>query len=114
MHLIDKQGESKWVRFQHWFGEWILRFAPKFMKTLSVVGTAAMFLVGGGILVHSIPAVADTLHHVEVLVRELQVASGFTTALAAMLFNGLFGLLVGGLLVGVESGIKRVLPAKST
>ena len=114
MHLIDKQGESKWVRFQHWFGEWILRFAPKFMKTLSVVGTAAMFLVGGGILVHSIPAVADTLHHVEVLVRELQVASGFTTALAAMLFNGLFGFLVGGLLVGAESGIKRVLPAKST
>ena len=114
MHLIDKQGESKWVSFQHWFGEWILRFAPKFMKTLSVVGTAAMFLVGGGILVHSIPAVADTLHHVEVLVRELQVASGFTTALAAMLFNGLFGFLVGGLLVGAESGIKRVLPAKST
>jgi predicted DNA repair protein MutK len=73
------------------------------MKTLSVVGTAAMFLVGGGILVHSIPAVADTLHHVEVLVRELQVASGFTTALAAMLFK-----------VGAESGIKRVLPAKST
>ena len=113
MHLIDKQGESKWVRFQHWFGEWILRFAPKFMKTLSVVGTAAMFLVGGGILAHSIPAVADTLHHVEVLVRDLQVGGGFATAIAAMLFNGLFGLLIGGLLVGVESGIKRLLPAKS-
>ena len=112
IHLIDKQGESKWVRFQHWFGERILSFAPKFMRTLSVVGTAAMFLVGGGILVHSIPMVADSLHHVELLARELPV-SGFSTVLAAMLFNGLFGVLTGGLLVGVESGVKRLLPAKS-
>lgn len=112
MHLIDKQGESKSIRFQRWVGEWILRFAPKFMRTLSVVGTAAMFLVGGGILVHSVPSVADTLHHVELLARELP-ASGFSTVLAAMLFNGLFGVLTGGLLVGVESGVKRLLPAKS-
>lgn len=113
MHLIDKQGESKWIRFQRWFGEWILRFAPKFMRTLSVVGTAAMFLVGGGILVHSIPAVADSLHHIEVLTHELPVGGGFATVLAAMIFNGLFGVVIGGLLVGVESGIKRLLPAKS-
>ena len=113
MHLIDKQGESKWIRFQHSFGEWVLRFAPKFMRTLSVVGTAAMFLVGGGILVHGIPAVADLLHHVEVLGRKLPVGGGFAVVLAAMTFNGLFGVLFGGLLVGVESGIKRLLPAKS-
>ena len=113
MHLIDQQGESKWIRFQHWFGEWILRFAPKFMRTLSVVGTAAMFLVGGGILVHSIPAVVDSLHHVEVLAYELPVGGGFATVLAAMIFNGLFGVLIGGLLVGAGSGIKRLLPAKS-
>jgi len=113
MHLLDKQGESKWIRFQRWVGEWILRFAPKFMRTLSVVGTAAMFLVGGGILVHSIPAVADSLHHVEVLTHELPLGGGFATVLAAMIFNGLFGVLIGGLLVGVESGIKRLLPAKS-
>jgi predicted DNA repair protein MutK len=113
IHLIDKQGESKWVRFQQWFGEWILRFAPKFMKTLSVVGTAAMFLVGGGILVHSIPLVANSLHHFEALAHELPVGSGFATVLAAMIFNGLFGVLIGGLLVGGESGIKRLLPAKS-
>jgi predicted DNA repair protein MutK len=111
MHLIDKKGESKWTRFQHWFGEWILRFAPKFMRTLSVVGTAAMFLVGGGILVHGIPAVADVLHHVEVLARGLPVGGGFAGVIVAMLLNGLFGVLVGGVLVGVGAGIKRLLPA---
>lgn len=112
MHLIDKKGESKWFRFQNWFGEWILRFAPMFMKTLSVVGTAAMFLVGGGILVHGIPAVADSLHHVEVLARGLPLG-GFATVLAATIFNGLFGVLIGGVLVGVGSGIERLLRAKS-
>ena len=40
-------------------GRSILRAAPWFMKGLSVAGTAAMFLVGGGILVHGVPA----LHH---------------------------------------------------
>jgi len=112
MHLIDKQGESNRIRFQRWFGAWILRFAPKFMKTLSVVGTAAMFLVGGGILVHSIPAVADFLHQVEVLAHELPVGGGFATVLAAMIYNGLFGVVIGSLLVGAESGIKRLLPKK--
>jgi len=113
LHLIDKEGESKWTRFQNWFGEWILRFAPKFMRTLSVVGTAAMFLVGGGILVHGIPVVADAQHHVEVLTQGFPVGSGFATFFAVIIFNGLFGVLIGGLLVGVESGIKRLLPAKS-
>ena len=35
-----------------------MAFAPWLMKALSVAGTAAMFLVGGGILVHGVPALA--------------------------------------------------------
>ena len=112
MHLIDKRGDSRWLRFQNWFGEWILRLAPKFMRTLSVLGTAAMFLVGGGILIHGIPPVAEALHRVEVLAHGLSVASNVAAVLATILFNGLFGILAGGLLVGVGSGVKRLLPAR--
>ena len=59
MHLLEKTGESRFAAMQRSFGGFILRLAPKLMKTLSIVGTAAMFLVGvavGGILVgaHSI------------------------------------------------------------
>lgn len=114
LHLLDKQGESRWVRFQHWFGQWILRFAPKFMRTLSVVGTVAMFLVGGGILVHGIPQVAEALHHVEELAHGFELAGGFIGVLASMGFNGLFGFLAGGLLVGIGSGVKRLLPGKAS
>ena len=110
IHLLGKPGESRWVRFQHWFGEWILRFAPTFMKTLSLVGTVAMFLVGGGILVHGFPPVAEMLHHVEVFAQGLSVTPALVAILATTAFNGLFGLFVGGLLVAI--GMKRLLPSR--
>jgi hypothetical protein len=59
LHLNRRSGESAFVKMQRALGAAILRVAPWLMKGLSVVGTAAMFLVGGGILVHGIPA----LHH---------------------------------------------------
>jgi hypothetical protein len=45
-------------------GRGILAFAPWLMKSLSVVGTAAMFLVGGGILAHGIPGLESAVHAV--------------------------------------------------
>jgi uncharacterized protein len=112
MHLLNKQGDSRWTRFQHWLGEWIFCFAPKLMRALSFVGTVAMFLVGGGILVHGIPPVAEVLQHVVELARGLDTAGGIIAALAPIGFNGLFGFLAGGLLVGIGSGTKRLLPSK--
>lgn len=112
MHLIDKTGESKVAGLQRWFGAWILRMAPKFMRTLSVVGTAAMFLVGGGILVHGLPIVTEALHRVEGLAHGLPVAGNLAAISAAQLFNGLFGVVAGGLLVAAGVGIKRLLPGK--
>lgn len=113
LHLIGKTGDSKMVRFQHWFGGWILRMAPKFMRTLSVVGTAAMFLVGGGILVHGIPLAAEALHAVEALAHGLPAFPGLATVLASLLFNGLFGVVVGGLLVLAFVGVNRLRPANN-
>lgn len=112
MHLVDKDGGSRWTRFQQWTGGLLLRLAPKLMKALSVLGTAAMFLVGGGILVHGIPPAAEALHHIEELAHSLSVAGDFAAILAAIVFNGLLGFLAGGLLVGLGIGVKRLLPGK--
>ncbi len=54
LHLSQREGEGGLVRMQRSLGRGILVMAPWLMKTLSVGGTAAMFLVGGGILEHSI------------------------------------------------------------
>lgn len=113
MHLLDKQGSSRLADMQRRLGGLILRLAPKLMKTLSVVGTAAMFLVGGGIIVHSIPALAHLLHVVEGLAAGLAVAPGFFSMLAAVTFNGLVGVAVGGVLVGLHSIVQRFLPGKA-
>ena len=113
MHLLESRGETRWIRFRRWFGAWILRMAPKFMRSLSVLGTAAMFLVGGGILVHGIPPVAELLHHIEELVHALPAAGNLAAVIAATLFNGLVGLLAGGVIVGASSIAARLLPSRS-
>ena len=59
LFLSRREGESSLVCAQRALGRGILRIAPWLMKFLSIVGTAAMFLVGGGILTHNVPA----MHH---------------------------------------------------
>jgi predicted DNA repair protein MutK len=94
---------------QRGLGRGILRAAPLLMKFLSVAGTAAMFLVGGGILVHGIPA----LHHLEEAFTErahaVPGAGALLAGLAPALLNALVGVLAGVLLVLVYTGVTRVL-----
>jgi predicted DNA repair protein MutK len=82
-------------------GRGILVATPWFMKALSVAGTAAMFLVGGGILAHGIPAVH---HAIEAAAHRLPApASGLATLLA----NALAGIVAGFVLVAVVVPIQR-------
>ena len=80
-------------------GRGILAFAPKLMKFLSVAGTAAMFLVGGGILVHGIPA----LHHLAEAAHA--IPPGW---LWQNLFNALAGVLAGAVLVAATMLLRRL------
>ena len=52
-----------------WLGKRIVAAAPYLMKTLSVVGTAAMFMVGGGILTHGIAPLGAAIEHVLSLIH---------------------------------------------
>ena len=89
-------------------GRAVLAFAPRLMKTLSVVGTAAMFMVGGGILLHGWPA----LHHgVEALVPALGPWLG---AIWPTVAGALAGLVAGGLAVAVFNGVQRLRGASAT
>lgn len=103
IHLLEQPGRAKKA-----LGGFILRLAPKLMKTLSVLGTAAMFLVGGGILVHGLPVLAEVLHYLEDAVQ-----GGLPGVLAAVVFNGIVGLIAGGIIVGAQTLISRMLSSKS-
>lgn len=86
-------------------GEFILWGAPYFMKLLSIVGTIAMFLVGGGILVHKI----GWVHHVvENFKHSFQSMSQWIATPAGMAMEGIVGLLAGALAVVVVQGGKRL------
>jgi predicted DNA repair protein MutK len=82
-------------------GRGILTATPWLMKSLSVAGTAAMFLVGGGILTHGVPA----LHHL--MSEALQAFDGFARTIGTLLFNGLAGFVAGLLVLAALTLIKR-------
>ncbi|MNH26626.1 Inner membrane protein YedI [compost metagenome] len=83
---------QKASRLAQTVGNGILRTAPYLMKSLSVIGTAAMFLVGGGILVHGI----GPLHHAIEAFSE-----GRGGALTVALFNGGVGVVAGAVVLAV-------------
>ncbi|WP_435634634.1 DUF808 domain-containing protein [Pseudomonas solani] len=82
-------------------GRAILRAAPYMMKGLSVIGTAAMFLVGGGILTHGIPAAHEPIHH-------LAEAAGAAGVVVPTLINGVVGIVAGALVLVVVSLAKKL------
>lgn len=90
LHLSQKSGAAKKT------GELILKGAPYFMRSLGVIGTAAMFMVGGQILWHGIPPV----HH---------ALEGFAHGIVGMLVSGIFGIAAGMLAVAIEKAVRLVL-----
>ncbi len=90
-------------------GAALLRFAPWLMKALSVVGTAAMFLVGGGILVHGWPA----LHHA--VQGWASTAPQWLAFVGPTAADGLVGVVAGALALAVVLLVQRVRgPAKAS
>ncbi len=106
LHLGRSDGASGFARVRRAFGAGILRAAPLLMRFLSIAGTVAMFLVGGGILVHGIPP----LHH---LSQGLAARSGLVAALGPSLVGVLVGVLAGGVAVVVVKAGARILRKKS-
>ncbi len=88
-------------------GNGILAFAPRLMKTLSIVGTAAMFMVGGGILLHGLPFAHDFLHHAEEAMHGVPAIGAVLGAATPSVAGLLAGIVAGALvlaLVTVGSG----------
>ena len=97
-HLLkDKQASA----LRQAVGRGLLAFAPWLMKALSVVGTAAMFLVGGGILLHGIPHSHDFLHAAELFVQQVGWLGGVLAAITPTLLSAVFGVIAGGVVLAV-------------
>ena len=103
LHLSKKRGA-----LARTVGTALLSSAPTLMKLLSVVGTAAMFLVGGGIISHGIPA----LHHA---IESASARLGDTfDGVAGTLADGVVGIAAGAAVLAVVMVGQRIFAIKKT
>jgi predicted DNA repair protein MutK len=91
----------------------ILFSAPWLMKGLSVAGTLAMFLVGGGILTHAVPGLGDFVHDQAESTRQVRVLGGLFAFLLTALVDLVAGVTAGLLALLAWSGVKRLRAGKS-
>ncbi len=88
-------------------GRGIVSAAPWLMKTLSVVGTAAMFLVGGGILVHGVPAVHHAVEAMAALALQWPLG-GLWQVLAVNALNAVIGIVAGAVVLAGVLLVQRL------
>ena len=112
LYLARRPGDSAVDGLLRRLGAVLVVAAPRLMKFLSVAGMVAMFLVGGGILTHGVPA----LHHaIEAITAQTTAAAGSIVGLlAAPLANGLVGLIAGAITVAVVAAVQRFWPRPQT
>ena len=99
LHLLSRSGSVA-----RSIGRGLLLAAPRLMKALTVIGTAAMFLVGGGILAHGIPAVHHGIAHAAELAGGVPAVGGLLAASTSLLLDALVGIVGGSLtLIGIKA-----------
>jgi hypothetical protein len=102
LYLTRRRGDSAWKKMQRAIGGWVLRAAPYLMKSLSVIGTAAMFMVGGGILTHGLPGAHEWI---EGLAHSAGPLLGGITPTAV---NAGAGIVAGALVLAAVTTVQRV------
>jgi len=108
LYLVENASEGKRGGLNRLIGNGLLAFAPRLMKLLTIVGTIAMFLVGGSILAHGIP---DMHHWVENIIKSVETVpmAGKTLGwLTPMIMDGVVGVVAGGIVMGVVNSILKI------
>lgn len=111
LHLLQNAPEGKRGILHRNVGQGLLSFAPKLMKILTVVGTAAMFLVGGSILLHGLP---DAHHIIETAVQTAENVPAIGNVLGWMtpvILDAVAGIVAGGIVMGTVKIISKSVKA---
>ena len=108
LYLSRRAGSDAFAGALRGLGGGILKAAPWLMKTLSVAGTAAMFLVGGGILAHGLPAVGHGIEALAERLGELPAVGGALQPLASSLLSAGVGVVAGAIVVAAVAAFQRM------
>jgi len=112
LHLMLKKGENFFKQLQRKIGAKIVAFAPYLMRTLSIVGTAAMFMVGGSIIGHGFPALHHISENVSANLQNLPAIGSVLAMISPILIDAVIGVIVGAICVTLFEVVKKLLPKK--
>jgi predicted DNA repair protein MutK len=99
LRLSRQNGNNLWRRLQRGLGELLLNLAPYLMKSLSIVGTIAMFMVGGSILTHGIPGAHNWIEHVAHGAAGIPGVGGILETVLPFLLDIMIGIVAGMLVL---------------
>jgi len=108
LYLSRREDEAALATLQRRLGRGLLGAAPVLMRVLAVVGTAAMFLVGGGILTHSLPILHEAIHALAHASAAAPWIGPALEPLTTALLNALIGICAGALVLAVVSIGRRL------
>lgn len=112
LYLSRRQGQGVLVRFGRTIGYGLLRGAPYLMKALSVGGTIAMFMVGGGILAHGIAPLHHAIEAAQRAVAGVPAVGRMLASLMGLLLQTVSGVLVGLAVLLVVTLVQRIRKPK--
>ncbi|MDH5183408.1 MAG: DUF808 domain-containing protein [Gammaproteobacteria bacterium] len=95
LYLLKSDGEDFWTELKRRIGRVILLAAPYLMKLLSIVGTIAMFLVGGGIIAHHTPLIHHAIESLTTTSLTIPAIGNIVSSSVPLLSNMGVGILVG-------------------
>lgn len=97
LYLMRASRGGMFAGLKRHFGAALVGAAPYLMKFLSIVGTLAMFMVGGGIMVHGLTPLQDFLHLLEARILRWPAMAGMLRPLVATLAETAAGVLLGAI-----------------
>jgi predicted DNA repair protein MutK len=107
LYLSRSSGTGTFTEVKKRFGLWLVAAAPRLMHALSIIGTAAMFMVGGGILSHGLPAVSSAIHHIAETGGLIPLIGAGVEWFVPTLLDMLLGVVSGGLVLLVVLAVQR-------
>lgn len=114
IYLMQREGPGIGQQALRWSGSCLLSLAPWLMKLLAVVGTIAMFMVGGGILVHGFHFLDEGIKALASHLAEIATIGGALAALTPTLGGLLIGLVAGALVMTIVALGQRLRTVFST
>ncbi|CAA0088193.1 Inner membrane protein YedI [Halioglobus japonicus] len=108
LFLMQRKGQGSWPALLRWSGSGLVSFAPWLMKFLAVVGTIAMFMVGGGILVHGFHILDEGIKALVSLVAGVASIGPALAAVTPTLSGIVIGMIAGAVVTALVMSVQRL------